>query len=59
MIWYDSLTHEPVAPGSCEDGGSPSIEGYYCRNCKQDVDIVYKMYCVLCEKCRMVLLNMG
>ncbi len=37
MIWYDAHTREPVAPGSCEDGGIPSIEGYNCHNCNNHV----------------------
>lgn len=33
MIWYDARTKQPVAPGSCEDAGVPSIDGYYCPSC--------------------------
>lgn len=33
MIWYDTFTKAPVAPGGCEDAGVPSIEAYTCREC--------------------------
>lgn len=36
MIWYDTQTHEPVAPGACEDAGIPSIISYECYNCGFD-----------------------
>jgi len=44
MIWYDVVTKDPVAPGSCEDSGIPSIEGYDCVNCKRHVDPDWDSY---------------
>lgn len=38
MIWYDVQTKAPVAPGSCEDAGVPSIEGYDCIKCTNHVE---------------------
>ncbi len=44
MIWYDTVTKDPVAPGSCEDGGTPSIESYECYSCQQTWLPDYEFY---------------
>lgn len=43
MIWYDSVDKAPVAPGGCEDGGTPSIEGYLCKECGNFGDPVWSV----------------
>lgn len=41
MIWFDIATKEPVAPGSCEDGGFPSITFYDCDVCERVRPLAY------------------
>lgn len=57
MIWYDARTREPVAPPEGEDGGPPSIEGYYCSDCGKHVNLQWKMHHMLCAECKLILLS--
>lgn len=56
MIWYDAQTHEAIAPGEAEDGGPPSFDFYYCRQCKAKRRLIPKMRAMICEECRLILL---
>lgn len=57
MIWRSAQTFEPVAPGSGEDGGPPSVEHRWCPNCKTERHLVYdgKAGCY-CEECQFLIL---
>jgi hypothetical protein len=59
MIWYDTTTLEPVAPGACEDGGPPSIIARWCPECKTERFLKYEEQCGICEVCRHPLLVTG
>lgn len=60
MIWYDIKTLEPVAPGQCEDGGTPSIDFYWCTKCKTERRLGYLTYTIgCCEVCKEELLVRG
>lgn len=70
MIWYDYATKEPVAPGSCEDAGNPSIISYECPKCGHDgppifnsIKVDYKIEVIWgigqCSSCHNVLLTSG
>lgn len=54
MIWYDTTTGQPVAPGACEDGGRPSFSFYHCPACDKDRPIESDrevfLKCAVCGK---------
>jgi len=57
MIWYDASTKLPVAPGSCEDAGVPSIDGYTCLRCHKHVDPVWENHSVYLNS--KIIVNIG
>lgn len=56
MIWYDARNRHPVAPGEGEDGGPPSIDFYYCYNCKVARHMKWSHKLMLCAVCSTTLL---
>lgn len=66
MIWYDVATGEPVAPGSCEDAGLPSLNLYKCHVCNLKRELRFDTYCGAyetkigrCKTCWTLLLTTG
>jgi len=48
-VGWDAQTYQKV--------DIPEDNVYYCSRCKQDRELFQKMFCWLCAKCRVVLIN--
>jgi hypothetical protein len=51
MIWWDIKTKKPIAPGSCEGGGNPSISHRWCPSCLTERALRYEDGMGRCEVC--------